>query len=103
MIFRIFLNRMIFTLCGVPMAFACLGFFLMPLYQKPLNQLTAFEMSLTGTDEETHQLAINHDYIGFALHRMMAGIPSAIGGGLAVSGVDVARQKKKKKELDDKN
>ena len=34
---------------------------------------------------------------------MMSGIPSAIGGALAVSGVDVARQKKKKKELEDKN
>jgi hypothetical protein len=103
MIFRIFLNRMIFTLCGVPVAFACTGFVLMPLYQKPLNQLTAFEMSLTGTNEETYQLAINHDYIGFAIRRMMAGIPSAIGGGLAVSGVDVARHKQKKKELEDKN
>ena len=103
MIFRIFVNRMIFTLCGVPVAFACLGFLLMPYYQKPLNQLTDFEMSLTGTDEETHQLAINHDYVGFALRRMAAGIPSAIGGGLAVSGVDVASYKKKKKELDDKN
>ncbi len=75
----------------------------MPLYQKPLNQLTDFEMSLTGTDEETHQLVINHDYIGFAIHRMMAEIPSAIGGGLAVSGVDVVKEKKKKKELEGKD
>ena len=73
----------------------------MPLYQKPLNQLTAFEESLTGADEETHQLAVNHDYVGFALRRMMAGIPSAIGGGLAVSGVDVARYKKNKGQEED--
>lgn len=101
MIFRIFFNRMIFTICGVPIAFACLGFLLMPLYQKPLNQLTAFERSLAGTDEQTYQLAINHDYVGFAFRRMMAGIPSAIGGGLAVSGVDIAKYKKKKEEEKD--
>ena len=100
-IFQIFFNRMVFTLCGVPIGFACIGFILMPLYQKPLNQLTAFEESLTGADEETYQLAISHDYVGFALNQMMAGIPSAIGGGLAVSGVDVARYKKNKGQEED--
>ena len=100
-IFQIFFNRMVFTICGVPITYACLGFLLMPLYEKPPNQLTAFEELFVNTDEETHQLVTDHDYVGFALRRMMMGIPSAIGGGLAVSGVDVARRKKNKGQEED--
>ena len=73
----------------------------MPLYQKPPDLLTALEMSLAGTDEQTYQLAIDRDYFGFALRRMMAGIPSAIGGGLAVSGLDIAKHKQRKKQEKD--
>lgn len=101
MIFRVFFNRIVFTICGVPIAFACLGFILMPLHQKPIERRTASERSLVGTDEQTHQLAVDRDYIGFAMREMMAGIPSAIGGGLAVSGVDIAKYKKKKEEEKD--
>jgi hypothetical protein len=42
-------------------------------------------------------------YATFAIRRMMAGIPSAIGAGLATSGVSIASYKKKGKETRDKN
>jgi hypothetical protein len=94
---------MIFTLCGVPIAFALIGLLELPIYQKPLEQVTDFEKAWTDQSSEIRQLAKDRDYVGFVLYRMMSGIPSAIGGALAVSSVDVARYTKKKKELDDKN
>jgi hypothetical protein len=65
--------------------------------------VTDFEKAWTDQSSEIRQLAKDRDYVGFVLYRMMSGIPSAIGGALAVSSVDVARYTKKKKELDDKN
>lgn len=103
MLYRIFFNRMVFTLCGVPILYAVIGLLELPIYQKPIEQVTDFEKAWTDQSIEIRQLAKDRDYLGFILYRMMSGIPSALGGALAVAGVDVARQKKKKEELEDKN
>jgi hypothetical protein len=81
--------------------FAIVSFLQMPIYMKSADRRTDNENLWTNPSEELHQYAVKGDYLNFALYRMGTGLPSAIGAGLALASGDIARSKKKKKELDD--
>ena len=66
-----------------------------------MNQVSQFGRSYTLVSEESYNLVMNNDYIGFAIYQIKAAIPGAIGGALATSGVDVHKERKKsRKDID---
>jgi hypothetical protein len=99
--FVIFASTILYAVTFVPALFAIVGLLEMPIYMKSYTQRTAIERSWTDSSEELHQYAVKGDYLNFALHRMLSGLPSAVGSGCALGSLNIDRYKKKKKELDD--
>ncbi len=64
----LFQNRIFTHLVVLPMTFACLSLFTIPIHRKSPEQFTSTEKTLVTPDRTLHQLAIDRDYLSFAVY-----------------------------------
>jgi hypothetical protein len=87
MISRLFQNRVFSHLFIIPVGFACLSFLTIPTHRKAPEQLTNVESWFVTPNRDLHKLAIDRDYVGFAIYKIGSVLPYAIFA-LVFSGTD---------------
>lgn len=65
---NLFHNRTFTHLFIFPMTFACLSLFTIPTHRKSPEQFTSTEKTLVTPNQTLHQLAIDRDYLSFAVY-----------------------------------
>ncbi|MFM2304141.1 MAG: hypothetical protein RLZZ135_1551 [Cyanobacteriota bacterium] len=78
MISRLFHNRVFSCLFTVPVVLTCLSFLTIPTHSKDPEQLTNVESWLITPNPDLHKLAIDRDYVGFAVYQIGSVLPHAL-------------------------
>jgi hypothetical protein len=65
---HLFQNKIFIYLFTIPVSFACLSLFTIPTHRKSPEQFTSTDRMLVTPDPVLHELAVDRDYLSFAVH-----------------------------------
>jgi hypothetical protein len=65
---HLFQNKIFIYLFTIPVSFACLSLFTIPTHRKSPEQFTSTDRMLVTPDPILHELAVDSDYLSFAVH-----------------------------------